>query len=132
MKKNFLLGLGVAGLLLTACGSSGDKVVCSGKVEEAGQSGEVEITATLKDGKVDRVDQTMTFSDSNTAKQTCGLLEFANSFAESEDKKIDFECDGNSITIKNFQDTDDQNLKGMTKEEFISYAEEQSKEISCK
>jgi hypothetical protein len=132
MKKNFLLGLGIAGLLLTACGSSGDKVVCSGTAEENGQKAEVKITATLKDGKVDKVDQTMTFSDSNTAKQTCGLLEFANSFAESDDKKLDFECDGNSVTIKNVQDTDEQNLKGMTKDEFITYAQGQSEQISCK
>jgi hypothetical protein len=134
MKKNILLGLGIAGLLLTACGSSGDKVVCTGSSEENGQKAEMKITANLKDGKVDTVDEELTFSDSTTATQYCGILEFANSFAESADQKIDFKCDGNTITIKGIQDQDEDSkkLSGMTKDEFIEYAKGQSDQITCK
>ena len=132
MKKNFLLGLGIAGLLLTACGSSGDKVVCTGSSEENGQKAEIKITANLKDGKVDTVDQEMTFSDSTTASQYCGILEFANSFAESEDKKLDYKCDGNTIIIKNIQDDSENKYSGMTKDDFIEFAKGQSDQITCK
>ena len=132
MKNKVLLGIGIAGFLLTACGSSGEKIVCKGSAEENGQKAEVKITATLKDGKVSRVDQETTFSDSNTAKQTCSILEFANGFAESDDEKLDFKCDGNTITINNIQEQGNtKELSGMTKDEFISYAKSQSSEITC-
>ena len=82
MKKGILLG--IAGLfILTGCGN---KVVCTGKIDESGTKAEAKITATIKSDKVSKVSAKMTFADEKTAKTVCTYADLANTLAEK--KKI--------------------------------------------
>lgn len=136
MKKFLVLGL--AGLFLFAgCGNNKNKntVVCTGSTKENGVKISMKVTATLKDEKVSAAKAIMTFGDKKTAKQFCSLFELANSFAESDDKKVDIKCNGKNVEFADydkFMSTDDADAKiiGLTKDEFISSMKEQ--ELSCK
>ena len=129
--KKVLLILPIMLLLVTGCGKK--EVVCTGKVEEEGQTYEVKFVGTLKDDKIDSAKATLTFSDEETAQQMCAMMELVNSFAE-DDEKIDYKCDGKVLTI-NSLDTymdEEESIKGMTKEEFIKAMTEENEEITCK
>lgn len=128
MKKLvFVLGLC---LLLSGCGNN--KVVCSGSVDEQGLKVKLEVSAALKDDKVNEVSASMTFDDEKAAKQYCGLMELANSFAEDDSKKIDFECSGKSIEFKDYTKLmdSDEKIKEMTKDQFIEVME--AEKLTCK
>ena len=128
MKKLvFVLGLC---LLLSGCGNN--KVVCSGSVDEQGLKVKLEVSAALKDDKVNNVSASMTFDDEKAAKQYCGLMELANSFAEDDSKKIDFECSGKSIEFKDYTKMmdSDEKIKEMTKDQFIEVME--AEKLTCK
>lgn len=128
MKKLvFVLGLC---LLLSGCGNN--KVVCSGSVDEQGLKVKLEVSAALKDDKVNEVSASMTFDDEKAAKQYCGLMELANSFAEDDSKKIDFECSDKSIEFKDYTKLmdSDEKIKEMTKDQFIEVME--AEKLTCK
>ena len=155
MKKGLVLGLACL-LVLTGCGkkdeskadntkkgntkteekASKNQVVCSGKFEEGGLSAEMRVTATLKAGVVDKASVSMVFPDTETAKQYCSLFEFTNSIAETEEEKVDFTCDGKTLTFKNYEDfadseAEDDDIMGLTKAEFIK-AMEETDGVTCK
>ena len=133
MKKGILLGLASL-FVLTGCGN---KVVCTGKMDEAGMKAEVKITATIKADKVDKIAADMTFDDEKTAKSYCGLFELANSFAEKEEDKISFDCKGKTISFKDYskmvdEDADSDNkVIGMKKADFIKEMEKEDG-VKCK
>ena len=137
--KKFGAFLFVSTLLLTGCGKN-NKVTCSGTQEEGGKKFTTEITATLKDDKVNSLSSKMTFGDEESAKEYCGMLALASSFTSNENEKIDYKCDGKSVTINNFEnlvsDDDDDKIIGLTKQEFIDEmtksAKEEGTEITCK
>ncbi len=132
MKKGILLGLASL-FLLTGCGSNGNKVVCTGKLEEDGMKAEMKLTATLKDDKVEKVAADMTFDSKDTAKQYCSLFEMANSFAEDEADKVKFKCDGKTISFENYADFagEDDEIVGMSKADFIKEMEKEDG-VTCK
>ncbi len=130
MKKGILFGL-VCLFILTGCGN-GNKVVCKGKLDEAGMKADMTVTATIKSDKVDKVSASMTFDSKDTAKQYCSLFEMANSFAE-DDEKVDFKCDGKTLTFENYSDFagEDDEIIGMSKADFIKEMEK-TDGVSCK
>ena len=154
MKKGLILGLACL-VVLSGCGKkdeakanntkkdnskSSEKVgkntvVCTGKVDEEGLTAEMKVTASLKAGKVDNASVSLVFSDKETAEQYCSLFELANSFAESEDDKVDFTCKGKTLTFKNYADfadpDDEDDIIGLTKADFIKLMEE-SDGVTCK
>ena len=95
------------------------EVVCSGKIEEDGKTYEVRITGTLDNNKVSAVKASMIF----------------NSFAEDDSKKIDYKCDGTTLTIEKYQnmaDSEDESPIGKTKEEFIELMTKDSDDkVTC-
>ena len=132
MKKALLI-LPVMLLLVTGCGKK--EVVCTGTVEEDGQKYEMKFIGTLKDDKIDSAKAIMTFSDETTAQSMCGMFALVNSFAEDDDKKIDYKCDGKVITLNsldNYIDDEEEQIKGMTKDEFIKKVTEENDQITCK
>lgn len=129
MKKYIVILL--AGLFLTTGCESGNKVVCTGKNEQEGQSMEAKITGHLKDNKIDKVDYEMSFSHDESAQLMCGMIAFANSSAEN---KIDYKCDGKKITIKGLTSSidSDSSYVGLTKEEFINTIQSEAENVTCK
>ena len=132
MKKGILLGLASL-FILTGCG--GNKVVCTGKMNEAGMKAEMKITATIKSDKVSKIAAEMTFDDEKTAKSMCGLLELGNSFAEKEEDKVPFDCKGKTISFTDYSkmaDSDeDTKIIGMSKADFIKEMEKEDG-VKCK
>ena len=132
MKKGILLGLASL-FVLTGCGN---KVVCTGKMDEAGVKAEVKITATFKSDKVSKIAADMTFDDEKTAKSYCSLFDLANSFAEKEEDKISYECKGKTISFKDYskmvdEDDDENKVIGMKKADFIKEMEK-TDGVKCK
>lgn len=125
----FVVGL----FLLSGCGSKGNQVVCTGTQEEDGQKVEMKVVADLKDDKVSAVSATMKLDSEEMAQTLCGFLGLANSMAESDSDKIDYDCDGKEIRIKNFdamESSEDDKMVGLTKADFIKAMEEE--ELKCK
>ena len=121
MKKGIILGL-VSLFILTGCGN---KVVCTWKITEDGERSQLRVTATFKNDKIDKLDAEISFVDAATAKEYCSLFERANRYADEKDK-IDFTCDGKTLTFKDFSDyaQSDSEYSKMTKKEFIKEMEE--------
>ncbi len=122
VKNRFLLGLFVAvcGLfLLTGCGGSSDKIVCT--LKAGGE--EVELTLKLKDDKVSGVSAVM------TAKSTEDAEEAAEYY---KNHGVDVKVDGKKVTFEDFTKVDDSTLViiGKTKDEVLKNAEE--KGMNCK
>lgn len=124
MKKVVVLGLASL-FLLTGCGN---KVVCKGESKEDGQKVNMKVTATLKSKKVDKVKATMKFSDKKSAEEMCGLLELAKQF--SSDSKIEFKCKGKTIEFSDYTAMAGDNVKGMSKADFIKAME--AEDLTCK
>ena len=133
MKKIFIV-LFIGLFAFTGCGKDNNKVVCSGTKEEDGQKIKSEITATLKDKKVDKVSATMEFEDEKSATAMCGLFTMANGLATDEKDKIDFKCDGKKIIFNDYTsmiaDDDDIQIVGLGKDDFIKAME--SEDFTCK
>ena len=136
--KKVLVGLAVSMLFITGCGEKNNKVKCSGKVEEDGQTYEMSVIGDLKDNKITSLSMEMIFDNEETATMMCSFMELGNSMAESEADKIDYKCDGKKLVINNADtmgiDGSEESLIGKTKEEFIKAvkdADEDSK-ITCK
>lgn len=139
MKK--LLGLVVlfgAVVLLTGCGG-GKTYTCTAKVTENGVTYTGKIIASLDgDDKVKGYDIEMIFEDEDAAKQTYAVYEWVNSYAQSEEDKINAKLSGKKITIKDADkldsgDEDEVSYVGLTKEEFKKAAEQNSEgaEFKC-
>ena len=128
MKKGILLGLASL-FLLTGCGN---KVVCSGKVNENGLKVDMKVTATFKNDKVNKLSGEIAFDDKDTAEQYCSLFKLANNYADEKDK-ISFKCSGKVIAFDDFNDFlgDEHEYNKMSKKEFIKSMEE-SDGVSCK
>ncbi len=135
-----LLGIGCGLLLLTGCGSSGDKVVCTATESEGGMSMTAEVTAKLKDNKVDSAEAAIVFDSEETASQYYGMLALVESFSE-DGKKLGAKLDGKKVTIENFanvieeeadeeEGTEAVKVIGESKEDFIKLMEAEG--YSCK
>lgn len=144
MKKFFsLLCVFVFGaLVLTGCGSSGNKIVCTAeqKDEASGQSMKSEIVAKLKDDKIDSVSAEMTFDNEDAANQYYSILQLAEAFME-EGKSLDISKSGKTIKIGNMMDMLNSegneeegkeafDISKATKEDFKKYVEAQG--YTCK
>lgn len=138
MKKLFsLVGLFVfSALVLTGCGG-GEKLVCT--ISEEGENGtqKGEVTAAIKDGKVDSISANMEFATEEEATQYMQILKLAEAFM-GEDVKIGAKQSGKKITIddmsailENTNDNENEvKIIGMSKEDFKARLEEQG--YSCK
>ena len=128
MKKVVVLGLASL-FILTGCGSN--KVTCKGTAKENGQKVDMKVVGTVKNDKISKVSAEMKFSDKDTAKSMCSLMELANSFAK-DDEKIDFECDGKTLKIKDYSkfDSDSDSVIGKSKADFIKAMEKE--DLTCK
>ncbi len=132
MKKGIIAFAALATLgIFTGCGNK-NQVVCSGKVEEDGQSYEAKIVGNLKDGKVSDGYIEMTFSDKKNAETYCGMLALTNSFSNDDSKKIDYECKDKTIRINTLELDEDDKFIGLTKDEFIKAASDDEKGVKCK
>ena len=143
MKKLYgLLVVVFAVVLLTGCGGSKNGFKCTAKLEENGESAEVEFDVKLDDAeKVKTVDVTFAFESEDYANQMYTMYEWYNSMVE-EDQKIDVSKSGKKITIKNYEkiqsDEDEEgsmgNIVGLTKDEFKKSLEEveTATSVSCK
>ncbi len=128
MKKGVLLGLASL-FILTGCGN---KVVCTGKMDEAGMKATAKITATIKSDKVSKVSAAITFDDKQTAETYCGLIK---AFATAGDEDMDIKCSGKTMNIGNYAAfagaEDDEKIIGMSKADFIK-AMEKEDGVKCK
>ena len=114
--------------LATGCGK--EKVVCTGTFEEDGLSADAEMIAEFDKDTVSDITVNYTLKDDETAKQWCALFQLM----QDEDKGVSVKCSGKKITIKGIDkiDSEDEEENPIkTKEEFIKYAEEESK-LKCK
>lgn len=136
MKKLFsLIGIFVfSALVLTGCGGSGDKLVCT--ISEDGAKGE--ITATFKNDKVNGLSAVMEFATEEEATQYMQIVQLAEAFM-GEDVKIGAKQSGKKITIDDMlpmlegstdDDGNEVKITDMTKEEFKANYEEQG--YTCK
>ena len=136
MKKKFLYGIvafGFGALLLTGCGGSSNKVVCSGDFKEGGQKiASGEIAATLDDSdKVKDVSATMTFEDEQTATAYQQLMEEFGSSGLG----IKATRSGKKVTISNYDvlsSSAEDSLVGVSKADFIKAMESDGSGLSCK
>jgi len=125
MKK--FLNLSIIALfvvVLSGCGKGAD-IVCTGTVEEDGQTYKAKIEANLDGNKVSKAKATMEFSDKETADTMCGMLALSNSMSEEQ---IDYKCSGKKITFNDFLQMG--GGEEYTKEEFIEEMEDEG--LSCK
>ena len=133
MKKfAFLFVVGI--FLVSGCGSNKNQVVCTGTQEEDGYKVDMKIEASIKDDKVSSVSATMAVDNEDMAKTLCGFLGLAKSMAEEDSTKIDYECKGKEIKIKNFdamESTEENQVIGMSKADFIKAMEEEDG-VTCK
>ena len=127
-------------LFLTGCGSSGNKVVCSGETATDSGTYKGELTATIKDDKVSEVSAVFEFSteERSFSKNLINLLKLAEAFM-AEGSDLGISNSGKKVTVKNMTEmlkdaTDEEGnpvtVIGATKEEFIKYAETQ--QYTCK
>lgn len=136
--KKFGAFLFVSTLLLTGCGkSNANKVTCTATVEEDGKKVTTEVIADLKDNKVSDVSAKMTFEDEESAKETCSMLAFVSALGQDEGKKLDYKCDGKTISINNYDELSDDGDKvtGLTKDEFIDSMKKSAaseNDVTCK
>lgn len=136
MKKYALLVLTCL-LVLTGCGKKGNEVVCTGKVSDDSMEYTMKLIAEFEKDKVSKVKAEMIFDNEDNAKKYGSLLELMNNFAD-EDKKIDFERKGKTITFKNYsqladaEDDDDIKFIGLSKEEFKKAATAGTEDVTCK
>ena len=127
--KNKLFALLIIGfglLLLTGCGSSDDKIVCTSSEEDFGITIDAEIVAKLKDKKVDSVSAEFVLDTEENAEALYSLLGGEDSGAKVEGTKVivsDFSGMLNSLD-------EETTVIGMAKEDFIKLIEE--KDYSCK
>ena len=124
MKKFGLLALVFVVFLITGCG--GNKVVCSGTEKMDQTRIEMKVIGNVKDNKVVSVSNERTFADENEAKTYCEGLKRVNDAATSDDAKIDYECKGKKVTIKQSYSEDG----APTKDSFTESMENQA--LSCK
>ncbi len=116
-------------VVLTGCGKKAD-ITCTGEMEEGGIKAKATYYAYLTDNKVSRVDVEMSFDDDATAKTTCQTMELVKTMAGDEAKDMVVKCSGKTVTIENFPAEDEEDMIGVSKEEFIKAAEQQS--LTCK
>lgn len=125
MKKFLSLSIiALFAVVLSGCGKSAD-IVCTGTVEEDGQTYKAKIEATVDGDKVTKAKATMEFSDKTTAETMCGMLALSNSMSEEQ---IDYKCDGKKITFNDFLQMSGE--EEYTKEEFIEEMEDE--DLTCK
>ena len=128
MKKAIVLGAASL-FLLTGCG---DKVVCTGKVDESGVKADMKIVATFKKDKISNATAEMKFADKKSADKICSLFETMNNFAEKDEDKLDVKCKGKTLKIANYTKlADEDEIKNMTKDSFIKEME-QTDGVKCK
>lgn len=132
--KKFAILLLVGLFFVVGCGKNNNKVVCKATTTEEGKTIKAEVVATLKNEKVSDVSATMVFDDESTAQAFCGLYGLANQYAEKETDKIDINCKGKTVKIKNFAkilDSEENSIIGLSKDEFIKQVETEDS-FSCK
>ena len=124
MKKYFLIAV-VGLLLLTGCGKN--QVVCSADLSESGVSMKISLVGDLDGDKITKVSYEYEFKDSATAEQYCSLVKLTYANAQ---------CSGSKITIPDaasmLEEQMDQKVVGMTKAEFIEFAQKDSTGVTCK
>lgn len=130
MKKILFLSI-LSLFLLTGCGNS-NTITCTGTQEEDGIKVKSEIKAGIKDNKITNVTAKMEFDDSKTASTMCGIFNLANSMAENDEDKFDYDCKDKTITFKNYLKllSSEQDKQEFTKDEFIKIMEEAK--LTCK
>ena len=130
MKKILFLSI-LSLFLLTGCGKS-NTITCTGTQDEDGIKVKSEIKAEIKDNKVTNVTAKMEFDDSKTASTMCGIFNFANSMAEKDEDKFDYDCKDKTIIFKNYLKllSSEKDKQEFTKEEFVKIMEEEK--LTCK
>lgn len=125
MKKYFLIAV-VALVLLVGCGNK-NQVTCTASMSEGGISMKVSVIADLdSDNKVTKVAYEYDFGDSKTAEQYCSLIQLSYK---------DAQCSGSKITIPDatsMLEESGQKVVGMTKDEFVKFAQSESTGVTCK
>lgn len=130
MKKILFLSI-LSLFLLIGCGKS-NTITCTGTQDEDGIKVKSEIKAEIKDNKVTNVTAKMEFDDSKTASTMCGIFNLANSMAEKDEDKFDYDCKDKTITFKNYLKllSSEKDKQEFTKDEFIKIMEEEK--LTCK
>ncbi len=130
MKKILFLSI-LSLFLLTGCGKS-NTITCTGTQDEDSIKVKSEIKAEIKDNKVTNVTAKMEFDDSKTASTMCGIFNLANSMAEKDEDKFDYDCKDKTITFKNYLKllSSEKDKQEFTKDEFIKIMEEEK--LTCK
>ena len=132
MKKILFSFLLLALLILVTGCLGGNKVVCTGEMEESGIKAKMVVTGYFKGGKLSSAEAGYEFNDKSTADSMCSLLKLAAS--SSDDKKsFEVKCKGKKIMLygfENFSDDSDGEMKEMNKSEFIKTMEEEN--LKCK
>lgn len=138
MKK--LLGIMMVGLFsicLTGCGSKGNQLKCTGKVE--GQ--DMTMTATIKSDKVTKVvvETKSVASSEEEAKQGVAVINGLGAMGSESGMTMTAEAKGKNVTIKATMDItkmssddieEEFGASDLTKEKLESYAKEQG--LTCK
>ena len=105
---------------------SKNKVVCSGKMEEAGIKLTMEMAATFDSSdKLDGASVAMSFDDKTIAEQYCSLYK-----AGLKDVDNVIECEGNTIKFSDFTAVFGDEAKGTKKADFIELMEDEG--LTCK
>lgn len=130
MKKILFLSI-LSLFLLTGCGKS-NTITCTGTQDEDSIKVKSEIKVEIKDNKVTNVTAKMEFDDSKTASTMCGIFNLANSMAEKDEDKFDYDCKDKTITFKNYLKllSSEKDKQEFTKDEFIKIMEEEK--LTCK
>lgn len=130
MKKILFLSI-LSLFLLTGCGKS-NTITCTGTKDEDSIKVKSEIKAEIKDNKVTNVTAKMEFDDSKTASTMCGIFNLANSMAEKDEDKFDYDCKDKTIIFKNYLKllSSEKDKQEFTKEEFVKIMEEEK--LTCK
>lgn len=125
-------------LLLTGCGNSSDTLKCTIEEGYEDKKIETEVTATFKDGVVEKVSAELTFDSENTATSYYNIVINYQKFLNDGENLI-INLDKKKMTIDNFQymleqETNSENeekieVVGLTKDEYKTFMK--NRQYSC-
>lgn len=116
-------------ILLTGCEKT---VTCKGTLTQEDTKVNVEVKAKLENELINKANVKITFENETKSQSMCGMLSLMNSYVETDDDKIQYECNGKTIKLDNYlQLIDEQEKKdSYTKDEFIKLMKNQ--QLTCK
>ena len=110
-------------ILVSGCGKNktenSELIICHLENMNEGVESITEVTANVKDNEIKNAQATITYETEEFANTMCSI------FSKAEDSKGNLKCEDKTISIDNYHKSIN-NEKDLTKEEFLTYMENQN------